>query len=48
VLTTVKAMPTRSPTPLAVDSFIEVRSKTGLIMHHDASTLRALGLIPMI
>jgi hypothetical protein len=33
---------------LAVDSFIEVRGKTVLIMHHDASTLHALGLIPIM
>jgi hypothetical protein len=29
-------------------SFIEVRGKTVLIMHYDASTLDALGLIPMM
>jgi L,D-transpeptidase catalytic domain len=33
---------------LTVDSFIEVRGKTVLIMHHDASTLHALGLIPIM
>ena len=32
-------------TDLPVDSFIEMRGKTALIMHNDASILHALGLI---
>jgi len=32
-------------TDLAIDSFIEMRGKTALIMHNYASILHALGLI---